>query len=310
MSLENAKIVTAALAAVACLLVPAVVAAPSQAAPKVGRDPAVIREWNAIAVRTISHRERHARSGLAALLRVHLDRDARRRRGHRGRLRAVPRAAARPRARLARGRRGDGGASRAAALLPRIGGEPRRRLRGIPRRRAERRRQGARHPRRSTPLRTRSSRCAPTTTSRRCTRSRRNRASASGSRLPPGFAPMAVSWLGFVTPFVLDSPTSIPPARARSRRLRRVRRRLRRGQGEGRADRIDPHRRRDGDGPVLETPSDPVVQYNVAMRDRDRGARPGHQRDRACVRAARTRRCRTPTSRAGTRSGATPTGAR
>ena len=54
MSLHPAKTVTAALAALACLLVPAIVAVPSQAVPQVGRDPAVITEWNAIASRTIS----------------------------------------------------------------------------------------------------------------------------------------------------------------------------------------------------------------------------------------------------------------
>ena len=54
MSLHPAKTVTASLAAMACLLVPAIVAAPSQAVPQVGRDPAVITEWNAIASRTIS----------------------------------------------------------------------------------------------------------------------------------------------------------------------------------------------------------------------------------------------------------------
>lgn len=54
MSLKPAKLLTATVAAVACLLVPAVVAAPSHAVPEVGRDPAVITEWNAIAERTIS----------------------------------------------------------------------------------------------------------------------------------------------------------------------------------------------------------------------------------------------------------------
>jgi hypothetical protein len=53
MSLHRAKALTAALAAVACILVPAVVATPSQAVPEVGSDPAVITEWNAIATRTI-----------------------------------------------------------------------------------------------------------------------------------------------------------------------------------------------------------------------------------------------------------------
>ena len=54
MSHKHAKLVAAAVAVLACVLVPAVVAAPSQAVPNVGRDPAVIREWNAIAVRTIA----------------------------------------------------------------------------------------------------------------------------------------------------------------------------------------------------------------------------------------------------------------
>ena len=54
MSHKHAKSITAAVAALACILVPAIVAAPSQAVPNVGRDPAVIREWNAVAVRTIA----------------------------------------------------------------------------------------------------------------------------------------------------------------------------------------------------------------------------------------------------------------
>ena len=53
MSLKPARLITAAVAAFACLLVPAVIAAPSQAVPDVGRDPGVIREWNFIAARTI-----------------------------------------------------------------------------------------------------------------------------------------------------------------------------------------------------------------------------------------------------------------
>ena len=54
MSLQPGKIVTAALATLACLCASVVVAGPSQAVPEVGRDPAVIAEWNAIAERTIS----------------------------------------------------------------------------------------------------------------------------------------------------------------------------------------------------------------------------------------------------------------
>lgn len=53
MSLKPAKLLTAAVVASACLLVPAVVAVPSHAAPDVASDPAVITEWNAIAQRTI-----------------------------------------------------------------------------------------------------------------------------------------------------------------------------------------------------------------------------------------------------------------
>ncbi|MBM7831387.1 hypothetical protein JOE59_002092 [Agromyces cerinus] len=54
MSRKPSKLITAAVAAVACLLAPVVVAGPSQAVPDIGRDPAVISEWNAIAVRTIA----------------------------------------------------------------------------------------------------------------------------------------------------------------------------------------------------------------------------------------------------------------
>jgi hypothetical protein len=53
MSHKPAKILTTALAAVACLLAPVAVAAPSQAVPNIGRDPDVIREWNAIAAGAI-----------------------------------------------------------------------------------------------------------------------------------------------------------------------------------------------------------------------------------------------------------------
>src|SRR5690349_17530478 len=54
MSPRIARSVIAGAAAVACVLAAAIVAGPSQAVPEVGRDADVVREWNAIAVRTIS----------------------------------------------------------------------------------------------------------------------------------------------------------------------------------------------------------------------------------------------------------------
>ena len=54
MSPRIARTVIAAASAVVCVLAAAVVAGPSQAVPEVGRDADVVREWNAIAVRTIS----------------------------------------------------------------------------------------------------------------------------------------------------------------------------------------------------------------------------------------------------------------
>jgi hypothetical protein len=53
MSLRPVK-TAAVVAALGCVCASVIVAAPSQALPAVGRDPAVITEWNAIAERTIS----------------------------------------------------------------------------------------------------------------------------------------------------------------------------------------------------------------------------------------------------------------
>ena len=54
MSPRIARSVIAGAAAVACVLTAAIVAGPSRAVPEVGRDADVVRDWNAIAVRTIS----------------------------------------------------------------------------------------------------------------------------------------------------------------------------------------------------------------------------------------------------------------
>ena len=50
---KSLRRLTVALVATACVATSAVLAVPSQAAPAVAADPAVITEWNAIAARTI-----------------------------------------------------------------------------------------------------------------------------------------------------------------------------------------------------------------------------------------------------------------
>ena len=104
---------------------------------------------------------------------------------------------------------------------------------------------------------------------------------------PPGFAPMAVSWLGFVTPFVLDSPTSIPlpgPDPVDSAEYAVDYEEVKAKGALTGSTRTDDetatalfwmHARRPGR----------AVQRGDA--DRDRRAWPGHQPDRPCVRAAR-----------------------
>ena len=56
-----------------------------------------------------------------------------------------------------------------------------------------------------------------------------NRSSRGSGARPRRRLPMAATWLGFVDPLVLDSPTSIPLRRSARLGQRPVRRRLRRG---------------------------------------------------------------------------------
>ena len=58
---------------------------------------------------------------------------------------------------------------------------------------------------------------------------------------PDLLLPMAVSWLGFVDPLVIDSSTQFAPPGPDPVDSADVRRGLQRGEGEGRPERIDPH---------------------------------------------------------------------